>query len=79
MTCPIREYSLPECIEILDIPPNVAIKGLEDTVTKIFEKLGMSTNKLMIVAFQRIGKTTKTNVEFTNRKDPELFLEIRKY
>ena len=47
-------------IEIQGIPENVTIKNLEDTVIKIFEKIGISINKCMIVACHRLDKTTKT-------------------
>ena len=60
------------------IPQNVTIKNLEDTVIKIFEKIGISIDKRMIAACHRIGKTTKTIVKFANRKDAELVLKSKK-
>ena len=70
-----HQYKLEQCsrweyIEIQGIPQNVA-KNLEDPVIKIFEKIGISINKHMIIACHRLGKTTKTIVKFSNRKDAE--------
>ena len=76
--CSIWEHSLWECIEIQGIPQNVAIKNLEDTEIEIFEKTGISVNKRMIIACHRLGKTTKTIVKFTNRKDAKLVLKSKK-
>lgn len=56
----LEQYSRWECIEIQGIPEKVTIKNLEDTAIQIFEKIGISINKYMIVACHRLGKTTKT-------------------
>ena len=69
------QYSRRVCIEIQGIPQDIKIINLEDTVIKIFEKIEMSINKRMIVAYHRLGKTTKTVVKFANRKDAELVLK----
>ena len=74
----IEQYSRRECIEIQGIPQSVTINNLEDTVIKIFEKIGISVNKRMIVACHRPGKTTKTIVKFANKKDAELVLKVKK-
>ena len=70
-----EQYSRRECIEIQDIPQNIRIKNLEDTMTKIFEKNGISVNKRMIVACHRLSKITKTIVKFANRKDAKPILK----
>ena len=50
----LEQYSRRECMEIQGIPQNIT-KNLEDTVTsKIFEKIGISLNKHMIVASQKL-------------------------
>ena len=50
-----EQYSRRECMEIQGIPQNITIKNLEVTVTsKIFEKIGISLNKHMIVASQKL-------------------------
>ena len=74
--CKSEQYSRRECIENQGILQNVSIKSLEDTTIKIFENIGISINKLMIVACHRLGKTTKTTVKFANRK--ELVLKSKK-
>ena len=74
----IEQYSRRECIEIQGIPQSVTINNLEDTVIKIFEKIGISVNKRMIVACHRPRKTTKTIVKFANKKDAELVLKVKK-
>ena len=71
----LAQYSRRVCIEIQGIPQDIKIINLEDTVIKIFEKIEMSINKRMIVAYHRLGKTTKTVVKFANRKDAELVLK----
>lgn len=73
-----EQYSRRECIEIQGIPEYAKIKNLEDTVIKMFEKIGISINKRMIVACHRLGKTTKTIVEFANIKDVELIFKSKK-
>ena len=50
---------------------------MEDIIIKMFEKVGISINKHMIVACHRLNKT-KTIVKFANRKDPDLVLESKK-
>ena len=71
----LEQYSRRECIEIQGIPQNIRIKNLEDTMTKIFEKNGISVNKRMIVACHRLSKITKTIVKFANRKDAKPILK----
>ena len=51
---------------------------MDDTVIKIFEKIGISINKRISAACHRLGKTTKTIVRFANRKDAELVLKSKK-
>ena len=52
-----EQYSRCECMEIQGIPQNITIKNLEVTVTsKIFEKIGISLNKHMIVASHKQRK-----------------------
>ena len=51
----LEQYSRRECMEIQGIPQNIIIKNLKDTVTsKIFEKIGISLNKHMIVASHKL-------------------------
>ena len=47
---------------------------MEDTAIKVFEKIGISVNKCMIVACHRLGKTTKTIIKFAHRKNGGLAL-----
>ena len=74
----LEQFSRQEYIEIQGIPQNVAKKNLEDTVIKMFEKIGISINKHMIVAFHRLGKTIKTIIKFADREDAELILKSKK-
>ena len=74
----LEQYFRQECIKIDGIPQDVTTKNLEDTVIKIFEKTGISINNRMIVACHRLGKTTKTIVEFANIKDVELIFKSKK-
>ena len=50
----LEQYSRRECIEIQGILENIKIKSLQDTVIKMFEKIGISINKRMIVAYHRL-------------------------
>ena len=74
----LEQYSRQEHIKIQGIPQKVTIKNMEETVIKIFKKLEISINKCMIVAYHRLGKTTKTIVKFADRKDAELVLKSKK-
>ena len=69
--CKLEQYSRRECIEI-------EITNLEDTVIKIFEKIGISINKRMIIACHRLSKTTKTIVKLAHKKGAELILKSKK-
>ena len=73
----LTQYSRQERIKIEGIPENTKIKNLEDIIIKMFEKVGISINKHMIVACHRLNKT-KTIVKFANRKDPDLVLKSKK-
>ena len=61
-----EQYSRRECIKIQGIPEYAKIKNLEDTVMKMFEKIGISINKRIIVACHRLQSWTKylTNSSF---------------
>ena len=76
--CKLEQYSRRECIEIEDIPQMITITNLEDTVIKIFEKIGISINKRMINACHRLSKTTKTIVKLAHKKGAELILKSKK-
>ena len=65
-------------MEVQGIPRNVTINNLEDTVIKIFQIIGISINKCMIIACHRLGETMKAVAEFANRKDVELVLKSKK-
>ena len=53
-------YSRWECIKIQGIPENTKIKNLEDTVTKMLYKIGISVKKYIIVPCHRLGKIWNT-------------------
>ena len=64
-----EQYSRRECIDIVNIPENVADADLENTVVQIFSSAGVKVNKRDFHAIHRKKVRTTVIAKLVNRRD----------
>ena len=73
------QYSRRECLEVAGIPSSVSDGNLENTVLKVFDKLGVQISSENIEACHRIKKDSdRTIVKFSKRKDCLQIMKVKK-
>ena len=71
----LEQYSRSECMEIAGVSNSILNYLLEEHVILIFEKLGVITEEMDIVACHSLGETSRVIVKSLNRKDAQNILE----
>ena len=72
------QYSQRECLEFVGIPDSVKDENLEGEIVKVVDKIGVTLDSRDIQACHRIGKEGRTIVKFSNRKDSQLVLQMKR-
>ena len=72
------QYSRRECLELVGIPQSVKDDDLEKVVTKIVNKVGINITERDMQAVHRIGKEGRTIIKFSNRKDCQALLKVKR-
>ena len=67
------QYSRLECVEVAGIPQSVPASDLENTFSKILEKVGMEAPAKDIDARHRVDKPGRAIVKYLRRKDCQQF------
>ena len=64
------QYSKKECLDIVGISSEVKDETLEESIVRLFDKLGCSIDTDRVEAYHRVSKNNNTViVKFTRRKD----------
>ena len=74
----LEQYTRRECLDFSGIPNSVAPKHLENFILRLLQKIGISFDKLRIVACHRLENTVRTIVKLLNWKDAENVYSNRK-
>ena len=72
------QYSRRESLELVGIPQSVKDDDLEKVVTKIVNKVGINITKRDMQAVHHIGKEGRTIIKFSNRKDCQTLLKVKR-
>ena len=70
------QYSRRECLELVGIPQSV--KDDEKVVNKIGNKVGINITERDMQAVHQIGKEGRTIMKFSNRKDCQAILKVKR-
>ena len=72
------QYLRRECVEVIGIPKTVDSKDLEHTVCKVFNSIGFDIGENRIEACHRLTKSDRTIVKFSQRKDCQHLMRMKK-
>ena len=73
------QYSRRECLELVGIPTSLSHDSLEDTVLKVFNKIGCQIEKHNVEACHRISsKNDTTIIKLTRREDCQQILLVKR-
>ena len=72
------QYSRRDTLEIIGIPKSIGNSVLEETVRRVFGKIGVEINERDVQACHRLKEKEKTIVKFVNRKDCLQILRVKK-
>ena len=72
------QYSRRECLEVVGIPQSVKDDELENVVIQVANKVGVTICERDMQAVHRIGKEGRTIVKFSNRKDCQALLKVKR-
>ena len=72
------QYSRRECLELVGIPKSFKDDDLEGVVTKFVSKVGINIIERDVQAVHRIRKEGRTIIKFSNRKDFQALLKVKR-
>ena len=72
------QYTRRECLELVGIPQSVKDDNLEKVVIKVVNKVGVNIAERDVQAVHRIGKEGRTIIKFSNRKDCQALLKVKR-
>ena len=71
------QYSRRKCLELVGIRQSVKYDDHEKVVSKIVNKVGISSTEREMQAVHRIGKEGRTIIKFSNRKNCQALLKVK--
>ena len=72
------QYSRRECLELVGIPQSIKDDDHEKVVNKIGNKVGINITERDMQDVHQIGKEGRTIMKFSNRKDCQALLKVKR-